>query len=143
MQPVTQFRLLGLRLAVAVLILYWFAIFVGTHLPKLPMAAQGLNDKVMHFTAFFGLATLMCYCTNSTKLVRRFGMILVLCFLYGAIDEWTQSLVRGRVTDFHDFLADASGSITAVAIYATIRWIVIQFVPSNSERKPLSSSTAD
>ncbi|MEM6364985.1 MAG: VanZ family protein, partial [Planctomycetota bacterium] len=75
MQPVTRIRLFGFRLAACVLAAYWSLIFFGTHLPKLPAATQGIPDKVAHFTAFFGLALLLCYVTNSTRLWRRFGSI--------------------------------------------------------------------
>ncbi|MEM1226759.1 MAG: VanZ family protein [Planctomycetota bacterium] len=123
MQPVTGIRLLGVRLGLAVLAFYWTLIFVGTHLPTLPNAAHELNDKVLHFTAFFGLATLLCYVTNSRNWRLRFSAIIVVCLLYAAMDEWSQSLVRGRQTDVYDLLADASGTVTAVALYLTGRSI--------------------
>ncbi|PHQ32004.1 VanZ family protein [Rhodopirellula bahusiensis] len=122
MQPVTKLRLLGFRLAVIALAAYWIAIFVGTHLPKIPKTLPAVNDKVMHFTAFFGLATLLCYCTTSPRVWRRFPIIVAMCLVYACVDELTQSFVRGRHSDVMDFLADAAGTLTAVILYATVRW---------------------
>ncbi|MCC9645283.1 VanZ family protein [Rhodopirellula sp. JC740] len=122
MQPVTKLRLLGIRLGVLCLASYWIAIFVGTHLPKLPSAMPKLNDKVMHFAAFFGLAMLLCYCTNSPRIWRRFPIIVAMCLVYACVDELTQSFVRGRHSDPMDFLADMAGTVTAVVLYATARW---------------------
>ncbi|KLU06207.1 VanZ family protein [Rhodopirellula islandica] len=122
MQPVTKFRLLGFRLAVIALVAYWVAIFVGTHLPKMPQSLPSVNDKVMHFTAFFGLAMLLCYCTNSSRVWRRFSIIVAMCLVYACVDELSQALVRGRHSDPMDFLADAAGTLTAVFLYAAVRW---------------------
>ncbi|WDQ16667.1 VanZ family protein [Rhodopirellula sp. P2] len=122
MQPVTKFRLLGFRLAVIALVAYWVVIFVGTHLPKMPQSLPSVNDKVMHFTAFFGLAMLLCYCTNSARVWRRFSIIVAMCLVYACVDELSQSLVRGRHSDPMDFLADAAGTLAAVFLYAAVRW---------------------
>lgn len=144
MQPVTRFQLFGIRLGVAALALYWVAIFVGTHLPKLPAAARGVNDKVAHFSAFFGLAWLLCYCTNGGNAWRRFGMVIALCLAYAGIDELSQTLVRGRTADPLDFLADAAGTFAAVAIYLFLRAMFYRRDQAKtSARNALSSSTAD
>lgn len=123
MQPVSGIRLSGIRFAILLLVIYWCLIFTGTHLPKVPSVIPRINDKVMHFSAFFGLAMLLCYCTNSKRLVRRFATIAMVCLGYGAMDEWTQSFVRGRQTDIFDLAADFAGTMTAIAIYATGRVI--------------------
>lgn len=123
MQPVSGIRLFKVRLGIVIAAVYWCFIFTGTHLPKIPASVPRINDKVMHFTAFYVLATILCYCTTSEKLVRRFGTIVAVCLLYGLLDEWTQSFVRGRTTDLYDFAADACGTISAVAIYMSGRYL--------------------
>ncbi|MCM2372585.1 VanZ family protein [Aporhodopirellula aestuarii] len=122
MQPVSGIRLFGVRLGILTLAFYWCIIFTGTHLPEIPSAMPRMNDKVMHFTAFFLLATLLCYCTNSTRLWRRFGGIVLTCLVYGVLDELTQALVRGRSPDVRDFVADAMGTLLAVSLYAFARY---------------------
>jgi len=121
MQSVSGIRLFGVRLAILFAAIYWGGIFVGTHLPTIPSAIPRMNDKVMHFTAFFLLAMLFCYCTNSSRLWRRFGTIVGVCLLYAALDELTQGLVRGRTPDVWDFLADMGGTLSAVGIYFGLR----------------------
>ncbi|SMP55846.1 VanZ like family protein [Neorhodopirellula lusitana] len=123
MQPVSGIRLFGARLAVLLLAVYWCSMFTGTHLPKIPRAMPRINDKILHFSAFFGLAMLLCYCTNSRRLLKRFGIIAAVCLTYGMLDEWTQSFVRGRSTDIYDFAADATGTLLAISLYATVRVI--------------------
>ena len=70
-----------------------------------------------HRTAFFLLGGLMCYVTNSSRWIARFGTIGLVGMAYAAIDELTQHLVPGRHPDVMDFLADASGLWAAIAIY--------------------------
>lgn len=121
MRPVSGIRVFGIRFGILMLSAYWCLIFTGTHLPKIPRGIPRINDKVMHFTAFFVLATLMSYCTNSPQLWKRFGVIAAVCLIYAMIDELTQSLVRGRTTDIYDFIADAAGTLSAIALYLIIR----------------------
>lgn len=121
MQSVSGFRLFGFRLGIFVLAAYWCAMFTGTHLPSVPSGMPRVNDKIMHFTAFFILATLLCYCTSSNRVWRRAGWIVLICLVYAIIDELTQALVRGRTPDVRDFAADAAGTLLAVALYFTIR----------------------
>ncbi len=121
MRSVSGIRLFGFRLGILVLAVYWCAIFTGTHLPTLPSGMSQVSDKSMHFTAFFILATLLCYCTNSQRVWGRAGWIILTCLGYAVIDEMTQAFVRGRTPDVRDFAADAFGSILAVALYFSVR----------------------
>ncbi len=121
MRSVSGIRLFGFRLGILVLVIYWCAIFTGTHLPVVPSGVSRINDKLMHFTAFFFLATLLCYCTNSAHVSRRAGWIIVVCMGYAVIDESTQAFVRGRTPDVRDFLADTLGTLLAVGLYFAVR----------------------
>lgn len=121
MQSVSGIRLFGFRLGLFVLAAYWCAMFTGTHLPSMPDGMPRVNDKIMHFTAFFILATLLCYCTSSNQVWRRAGWIVFICLVYAVIDELTQALVRGRSPDVMDFAADAAGTLLAVSLYFAIR----------------------
>ncbi|TWT56556.1 VanZ family protein [Allorhodopirellula solitaria] len=121
MQSVSGVRLFGFRLGILILVVYWCAIFTGTHLPVIPGGMPRINDKVLHFTAFFILATLLCYCTTSKRVWPRVGWIIATCLIYGVVDELTQALVRGRTPDVKDFFADALGTLAAVSLYFGIR----------------------
>lgn len=121
MKSVSGIRLFGFRLGFFVLAVYWCAMFTGTHLPSMPSGMPRVSDKAMHFTAFFFLATLLCYCTSSNHVWRRSGWIVFTCLVYAVIDESTQALVRGRTPDVRDFVADAAGTLLAVGVYFAIR----------------------
>lgn len=124
MRPVTKITILGIRLGVVVLACYWLTLFVGTHLPAVADFSPKVNDKFKHFGAFFMLGTLMCYVTTSTNLLSRFGCIALVGMAYAAIDEFTQSFVPGRYADPYDFVADSAGLISAIAVYALLRFLL-------------------
>ena len=111
-------------LAVAVVAVYWGAMFLGTHLnipgPDLPHAP---GDKTMHFVAYAGLAFLWLVAAATVGRVtsRLYLIVMVGAGLYGAVDEVSQRLV-GRDMDIADWRFDvmgaAIGSIAFAAVYA-------------------------
>jgi len=122
MRPLTKISLFGVRLATCVLIVYWIALFAGTHVPAMPDAVARIPDKVMHFTGFFILAFLLCWVIPTKRHAGlKFMLVALIALSYGAFDEITQGLVRGRTTDINDFAADAAGILSAILIYATAR----------------------
>ena len=126
MRPVTKITIFGFRLAIVVLAVYWFCIFVGTHLPNTGEIVDlrfGANDKVKHFCAFFLLGGLLCYVTNSPRWWKRFAIIGLVGMAYAAIDEITQNFIPGRYPDILDFVADAAGLWTAIAVYVGAKCI--------------------
>ena len=133
MLPITKFSLFGIRLAVIVLAAYWILIFAGTHVPKLPHFSAEIGDKTKHFSAFFGLAMLLCYVTNSPNRARRFAGIAILCLSYAMIDELTQNLVPNRVAEIGDFVADSLGTGSAIAIYVGIPMLFAR-IPKLTQR---------
>ena len=79
-------------------------------------------DKFGHFAAYGALATAI---VRIPELKRWRGLsywwALVLASAYGMGDEFRQSLTHGiRTPDWHDWLADTIGAITAVSLY--LRW---------------------
>ncbi len=122
MRPVTKISIFGLRLAIIVLAAYWLMMFVGTHLPAFAdFSPRSINDKTKHFAAFFVLGGLMCYVTNSSRWLYRFTAIGFAGMAYAAVDEATQHFVPGRHPDPMDFVADAAGLWTAIAIYVAAK----------------------
>jgi VanZ family protein len=124
MRPVTRLNLFGIRLAILVLAIYWISIFTGTHLPEGLDFSPKIHDKSKHFAAFFGLAMLLCYVTNSSNYFKRFGTIALVCLIYAAVDEISQGMVPGRVADFYDFIADGIGVGLAIGTYVSFKLIV-------------------
>lgn len=134
MRPVTKVTVFGIRLAVVVLIAYWLVIFAGTHAPRIPHAVPLVNDKVMHFTAYFCLTLLMCYSTTSPRWLRRFTAIGLTAMVYGAIDEWTQAWVPNRQPDLADYLADVAGIGAALGSYVAAKFIYESILRSRFPR---------
>ena len=136
MRPVTKITIFGFRLAIVVLAAYWLCIFVGTHLPNMGEIVDlrfEVNDKVKHFSAFFLLGGLLCYVTNSPRWLKRFAIIGVVGMTYAAIDEITQNFIPGRYPDVLDFVADAAGLWTAIAIYVAAKCIYLCFNKQSAE----------
>lgn len=128
MRPLTKISLFGVRFATCVLILYWLLLFTGTHLPALPKMPARVSDKALHGAAFFGLTILLCWVVQTRDHVwRKFAWVALIAISYAAFDEITQSFVRGRTTDVKDFIADSLGIVSAICIYATLRWLLPQW----------------
>ena len=109
----------------ALLVCYWLALFLGTHMPHPPQSIVA-SDKSLHFAAYAGLAFLV----SSNWLLRRALdwrqriRIFVLLAAFGVIDEITQIPV-GRQCDLFDWIADVlgilAGSLLFLAIAAAFR----------------------
>lgn len=113
----------GFRLAPIVLLVYWILIFTGTHLPGSELRSIQVQDKVLHFGAFAGLAFLLAW-----SLPRRIGgaipgvaVAAAVALVYGAFDEWTQGFVARRVPSLGDLTADALGTVFGLVIYSGLR----------------------
>lgn len=148
MRPVTRIKILGIRLGVIALTVYWITIFIGTHLPDVPDVVSLVNDKVKHFAAFFGLTTLLCYVSSRQKrekntlwrgAAKRFGAVAAVALAYAAIDEWSQRFVAGRHPDILDFLADAAGIASAIAVYLAMR----RSLPNDGQDTSPDDTSAD
>ena len=133
MRPITKISVFGVRLAMIVLGFYWLAMFVGTHLPASQHITPHVNDKVKHFSAFFGLGAMLCYVTNSPRWFLRFFSIGLLGMVYAALDEFTQGFVPGRVPDVADFVADSIGLWCAIVIYMVGKFVVERWMVAPSQ----------
>lgn len=106
------------RVSTLLLAVYWFAMFLGTHLPRAKPPIPGASDKTHHYLAYFGLSLLV---SGWLAVRRRVGvreLIGVLCLLalYGGFDEITQPLVQ-RTCDLRDWFADVSGVTTGLLFF--------------------------
>ncbi len=99
---------------------YWLALFVGTHIPRIPTALQMPGaDKWQHTVAYTGLAVLLA---ARRSIGKRLTWRLVLgiagvVIAYGALDELTQIPV-GRDAEFKDWLADGLGTLIGLGLFA-------------------------
>ena len=110
-----------------VLVGYWLALVIGTHIPRTPhvIMSLGTSDKVLHFSAYAGLALLVClyWSLDRTFGVRQALGVVLLLSAFGAVDEVTQIPV-GRECDRYDWLADVSGTLLGISIFLAARAIV-------------------
>jgi hypothetical protein len=115
------------KAVLAALLLYWPAIFIGTHIPQIPrwVGQVVASDKVMHFAAYLLLAFLLWFAVNPDKRVHwrkpAVWWILFVVVWYGVIDEWLQMYV-GRNTDVHDFFADLAGAATGLLVLTFVNF---------------------
>lgn len=97
----------------------WMAVlFVLSHQPDIPGPAL-VPDKLLHAGAFGLLAVLLLrgfrrgtYPLTATAMLAAVAVTA----LYGALDEYHQSFVAGRVPSWGDFAADVAGAIVAVTL---------------------------
>lgn len=143
MPKLTRITIFGIRLATVVLVLYWIALFTGTHMPSPPRLGVKVSDKVQHFTAFFGLATLLYWVIPAKRgVVRKVAVVLLIAITYAAIDEWSQRFSPRRVVDIRDFLTNVAGILSATAWYLLSRAIWIWFRDRRRDRSVrLATST--
>ena len=106
----------GPALLVGALVLYTFALVIGTHLPKIGglVRTSGI-DKLLHFGAYFVQATLAAGAVAATgRLGRRNAVILVVVLaVFGGLDELTQPWFS-RSAEWLDWLADCLGILLGV-----------------------------
>jgi VanZ family protein len=115
---------LSWRLALlAGLLVYWLALFVGTHLPGNPnfRPTESLPhiDKVVHAAAFAGLAVLVLLGLSGwIRPSAALGLgVLVALGIYAGLDEFTQGFVRFRQPDVRDWVADMIGVLVGMAVF--------------------------
>ncbi len=104
------------------LIVYWVALFIGTTIPADHFAdVLAISDKIKHFLGYLGLAVLLAlnlHFQEKWKFVAMNYIVytLIICSMYGALDEIHQIFVPNRSSEFLDWLADFFGTITGVGI---------------------------
>ena len=111
------------------LAVYWLMLIVGTSLPLNRLPTIGLSDKISHLLAYFGLSVLLnltlIYQRKSKFLFDKAGWVAILiCLVYGVVDELHQMFVPGRLADTLDWLADSTGTIFGVLfLNFLINWL--------------------
>lgn len=97
-------------------------------------------DKLIHFSVFGLLATLVARCPGVHRF--RYAILVVSCF--GIADEIRQSFTPGRSVEFADWIADTSGALTAVMLYAFWPWYRrLLETPLRFRRRPATSPAGD
>lgn len=111
------------RWIAVVTVLYWLALFIGTHIPlRLPPGSLPKDgDKVVHFIAYLGLSYLLglWFAAKRAMSARHYVLVFLVVAVYGALDELLQGPVN-RSPDLADWIADVLGGMTGlVLLYGT------------------------
>ena len=105
-------------------VLYLAAIFVISSQPQPFIAPPNIwgSDKVAHFAAYAGLGALLCraYLGSGLTWAAAFWLAVLTASLYGASDEWHQSLVPNRSADAADWLADSLGATVGAILFVLV-----------------------
>lgn len=137
MPKLTRISIFGIRLATIVLVVYWIALFTGTHMPSPPSLGGRVNDKTQHFTAFFGLATLLYWVVPAHRRpLRKVAVVLLVAITYAAFDEWSQRFSPRRSVDIRDFMTNVLGITAATIVYLASRAIWLRWI-----RKPVTAKS--
>ena len=131
--------------AAFVLLVYWLALFVATHVPELPARSTlPYGDKIAHAVAYAILAWLaaMVLRIMHWPLLRIGINVLISCAVYGAVDEWLQQFA-GRRSDVLAWTADIVGAVMGLIIFllshAAIRRAYYQLLPPTKDEKQESA----
>jgi VanZ family protein len=121
------------RLVVATALAFWGALFVSTHIP-LPILDElpQNSDKVMHFTAYGGLAFLLGLWRGAFREMtfRDYAIIFAITAVYAIADELLQLIpALHRSCDIMDALADWIGSLCGLAALWLFIPIYRRFAP--------------
>ena len=81
------------------------------------------TDKILHILVFGLVATSIIRVPKFKDLsLRSILTTTLITSVYGACDEFRQSLTPNRSVEFADWLADTFGAFAAVTLYAKWHW---------------------
>jgi VanZ family protein len=109
------------KITIALLVLYWIALVVLTHIPipKLVYQAE-VSDKWLHFLAYINLVFLLWFTIYPDSRVNwlRCGawLVLLAAVTYGGLDELSQPYFE-RSCDIEDFTANTAGIMAGLVIF--------------------------
>ena len=102
------------------------ALFFQSSISQIPITDIGIDwfDKILHFVVFGILGFLMARSlkyANFKQLNSNFVIwSIIICSIYGAMDEIHQLYVPGRFATVGDWVADVLGIIVFVLLYQKI-----------------------
>lgn len=101
-------------------------ILTATSLPSsvIPDTSFRFADKILHFSMYAGLGLLLARSMDTlprTTAVRTWLAAFIFCVALGALDEWHQTYIQGRSTEFADWLADSAGGLAGSSLWMFLR----------------------
>ena len=112
------------RVWLLILLGYWGALFVSTHIPSPLLSPPGQSsDKILHFAAFCILAllvTLNAECQFGELCLRHYAILAIVMAVFAALDEILQQFVN-RHCSFKDWVADICGVFVGIVLFHIFR----------------------
>jgi VanZ family protein len=112
------------RLWQIVLACYWLVLVVSTHVPPtFPGLPPHGTDRLAHLAAYgvlAGLVGLNLQLAGGHVTGRHFRWLWIAVVLFGVVDELTQPAF-GRDASWIDWLADATGAVLGLMLFAWLR----------------------
>ena len=110
------------KITLALLVLYWPAIFTLTHIMVPPSLLRQIqaSDKSLHFLVYFILIILLWFSVSPAEKVsfkrKKIWIVLLVLVFYAGVDEWLQGFEAGRTRDIMDFVANVEGLSAGLVI---------------------------
>jgi VanZ family protein len=114
------------RVLLAVLLLYWGALFASTHIP-LPETDSQFNDKLAHLVAYGILAFLLAWlASHKLGSLPLAALVMSVVAVYGLLDELLQIPVSSRTADPWDWVADVAGAACGLVFFLACQFVTRQ-----------------
>jgi VanZ family protein len=112
-------------------------IFAVSSIPDVGAVPGGFSDSAAHTAEYtvLGALLLRAFAGGEWRRVawRTVLTAIAVSALYGVTDEWHQSFVPGRTSEWRDVMSDATGaSIGAATVWA---WSIIRHFSRSRERR--------
>lgn len=124
-------------IAVTVLVVYWTALFIATHVPD-STGGEGFRhaDKLAHAGAYAILAWLAAMVLRIAHwpVLRICLTVLAVCAIYGALDEWLQGFTKRTASPF-DWVADVVGAALGLIVFLMTHNRIRQLYRRRVEKK--------
>ncbi len=122
--PSTRRMPIATLIVSAMLVIYWVALFYGTHVKIPPGMLPRNSDKIVHFSAYAGLGVLLMTLRATRGPFPWFSVIARWFVLagYGVFDELTQLLVA-RDAEVYDWIADSVGAALGLGLVTFVCWL--------------------
>ncbi len=116
-------------------IIWSIALALGMLLPseQIPESQLWSNDKLVHLGVFmiysfsWSVAFMGLRPVQSTK-IKLLVRALTICIVYGAVLEFLQQFIPGRMTDIYDLLANTLGAVMGTIVVITFTKISLRFL---------------
>lgn len=107
-------------------LLYLALIFTLSQMSRPPIP-DAIPSNLLHYPEFAVLGLLLARALNAEMKAWRPSVVAGWTFFItvsvGALDEFHQAFVPGRLPDVHDWLRDTIGTVLGILVWGVWRWM--------------------